>query len=63
MLIDSHSAPVFDAVWALYRAALARIGPRPTLIEWDTDLPALEVLVAEARTAQALLEDVRARAA
>ena len=53
LLIDSHGAPVCDAVWALYRGALRRFGALPTLIEWDTDLPAFEVLQAEARKADA----------
>ena len=50
-LIDTHGAPVCDEVWALYDAACARFGPRPTLIEWDTDLPTLDVLLGEAATA------------
>ena len=55
-LIDTHGAPVAPEVWALYARAIARFGPRPTLIEWDTDIPALAVLQQEAATAQALLE-------
>ena len=51
ILIDTHSAPVTDAVWALYRDALRMLGPKPTLIEWDAELPSLERLVAEAATA------------
>jgi hypothetical protein len=42
-------------VWALYERALRRFGPVPTLIEWDTDIPRLEVLVAEARRADVRL--------
>jgi uncharacterized protein (UPF0276 family) len=42
-------------VWKLYEASVARIGPRPTLIEWDTDIPALDVLLREAGKAQAIL--------
>lgn len=61
--IDTHSAPVCDAVWNLYSAALERFGPVPTLIEWDSDIPALEVLVAEARKADRKLETHHARAA
>ena len=57
ILIDTHSTPVCDAVWVLYAKALARFGPRPTLIEWDTDLPALPVLVAEADKARRILQD------
>ena len=51
ILIDTHSAPVINAVWALYREAVRLMGPVPTLIEWDADLPTLDRLVAEARTA------------
>ena len=54
MLIDTHGSPVAAEVWELYEYALARFGPRPTLIEWDTDLPELDVLLAEARRARAL---------
>lgn len=52
LLVDTHAAPVSEAVWALYRAALARFGPKPTIVEWDTRLPALEVLLGEARKAR-----------
>lgn len=51
ILIDDHGSRVSDAVWSLYRHAIARFGPRPTLIEWDTDVPALEVLLDEAARA------------
>ncbi len=56
ILIDTHGAPVAPAVWALYRRAIERFGPRPTLIEWDTDIPPLATLLREAATAQAMLE-------
>ena len=56
-LIDTHGKPVSAPVWALYRAALARFGPRPTLIEWDTDIPPLAILLAERDRAQAILEE------
>ena len=62
-MIDTHGAPVAAAVWALYDAALARFGPRPTLIEWDTDIPALGVLAGEARSAQRILDTADAFAA
>ncbi|HEX9178955.1 MAG TPA: DUF692 domain-containing protein [Burkholderiales bacterium] len=55
-LIDTHGRRVAEPVWALYGEALARFGPVPTLIEWDTDLPALDVLVGEAQRARALME-------
>ncbi|HET9693656.1 MAG TPA: DUF692 domain-containing protein [Steroidobacteraceae bacterium] len=61
--IDTHSAPVCDAVWQLYEFALARFGPVPTLIEWDTDIPPLDVLVAEARRADARMEQLHGLAA
>ncbi len=56
ILIDSHNRPVCEAVWALYGEALRWLGPRPTLIEWDQNLPALEVLAAEAARADRFLE-------
>jgi uncharacterized protein (UPF0276 family) len=63
MIIDSHSRPVADAVWALYREAIKHLGPRPTLIEWDAELPPLAGLVAEARKADSVLEHRHADAA
>ena len=62
-LIDTHGTAVSDPVWALYRDAIRRLGERPTLIEWDTDIPALDVLLAEARQADAILQDAHAVAA
>lgn len=59
LLIDSHDRPVDDAVWALYRRALQRFGPVPTLIERDRDLPPLPELAAEADRARALLRALR----
>jgi uncharacterized protein (UPF0276 family) len=56
MLIDTHGSEVSPEVWALYREAIARIGPRPTLVEWDTDIPALDVLLGQARLAAEILE-------
>ncbi len=53
-VIDHHGATVAEPVWDLYRAALARFGAVPTLIEWDTDLPQLEVLLGEAHKAAEL---------
>jgi uncharacterized protein (UPF0276 family) len=55
-LIDTHGAPVAAPVWALYRRAIARFGPVPTLIEWDTDIPPLATLLAEAAKAKAILD-------
>ena len=54
ILIDDHGSRVAQPVWELYAAALRRLGPVPTLIEWDTNLPALEMLLDEARHAQEL---------
>jgi len=56
-LIDTHGAPVAPDVWALFTRAIARFGPRPTLIEWDLDIPTLEALEREAATAQAILDE------
>jgi uncharacterized protein (UPF0276 family) len=58
LLIDSHGAPVVDPVWALYARVIARSGPRPTLIEWDNDVPEWPVLQAEAARAARILEGV-----
>lgn len=58
LLIDSHGAPVVDPVWALYAHVIARGGARPTLIEWDNDVPEWPVLQHEAARAARLLEGV-----
>jgi uncharacterized protein (UPF0276 family) len=58
LLIDSHGAEVVDPVWALYARVIARGGPRPTLIEWDNDVPDWPVLAAEAARAARILETV-----
>ena len=55
LLIDDHGAEVAEVVWSLYRRALARTGPVPTLIEWDNKLPAFAVLAAEVARAKAAL--------
>jgi uncharacterized protein (UPF0276 family) len=52
ILIDDHGSRVAEPVWELYAAALRRFGPVPTLVEWDTNLPALDVLLEEARRAE-----------
>jgi uncharacterized protein (UPF0276 family) len=51
--IDAHDSPVRPRVWALYASVVARIGPKPTLIEWDNDVPDWPTLLAEARKADA----------
>ena len=55
LLLDTHDRAVAPEVWALFHAALAIIGPRPTLIEWDAAIPSLETLCAEATIAAAHL--------
>ena len=57
LLIDSHGAPVAQAVWDLYAFALKGLGPLPTLIERDNDIPALPVLLAEAGQAQRMMHE------
>ena len=52
MSIDNHGSEVCEAVWTLYESALTMLGPRPTLIEWDTDIPAFSVLEGQAGEAQ-----------
>ena len=59
-LVDTHDHPVFPEVWELYELVLRHIGPRPTLIEWDSNIPALEILTGEAKKAQQRLENVHA---
>jgi hypothetical protein len=55
MRIDDHGSRVSNEVWALYAQAVALFGQLPTLIEWDTDLPPLAVLLEEAEKAHAWL--------
>ncbi len=61
-VIDHHGDRVVDAVWALYRRALRRFGDLPTLVEWDTEVPALDVLLDEAARAQAVRREANPRA-
>jgi uncharacterized protein (UPF0276 family) len=58
-VIDNHGDRVADHVWSLYEAALQRFGPASTLIEWDTDIPALEVLLDEAQRARSIANRFR----
>ena len=51
LLIDAHDSPVRPSVWTLYERVIGAIGPKPTLIEWDNDVPGWDVLHAEARRA------------
>ncbi len=63
-IIDTHSAPVIDPVWDLYRQAIERCGPVSTLIEWDDDIPPFAELCAEAEKARVIRDEVaRDRAA
>jgi uncharacterized protein (UPF0276 family) len=55
--VDDHGSEICGPVWQLLRIAVAALGPRPTLIEWDTRLPAFEVLQGEASVAQWILEE------
>ena len=57
LLIDSHDTVVCDAVWDLYREAVIRFPQVPVLIEWDSNLPPLDVLLEEAAKAQSMLEN------
>lgn len=59
ILIDTHNKRVSDDVWALYQETMQRVGTVPVLIEWDTDIPALSVLLDEADKAQRILDSVR----
>jgi uncharacterized protein (UPF0276 family) len=59
ILIDDHGSRIAEPVWDLYVEALQRFGPVPALIEWDTNLPTLEILVDEARHAQELADACR----
>jgi uncharacterized protein len=59
-LFDTHSAPVHEDVWALYRHAVARFGAGATLVEWDADIPSFERVHAEAERARREASDRRA---
>lgn len=54
-LLDTHSRPVADPVWALYREALRLTGPVPVLLEWDQEIPSLDCVLDEADKARAIL--------
>ena len=60
LLIDSHDGPVADAVWKLFDIVIARCGPVPTLVEWDSNIPDWPVLRAEAIAAQTILDRCKA---
>ncbi len=63
ILIDTHNGPVCEAVWQLFQTAIQRLGNRPTLIEWDADLPTWQRLIAEAETADVYLGQAHEQAA
>jgi uncharacterized protein (UPF0276 family) len=56
LLIDDHGSPVTRATWQLYRRLIERAGPKPTLIEWDTNVPEFSELMAEADNATAIMD-------
>lgn len=56
ILIDSHSRNVKDDVWKLYEKTIKLVGNKPTLIEWDTDIPELSILMDEAAKAQTIMD-------
>jgi uncharacterized protein len=58
IVIDDHGSRVRAPVWQVYRHALQRLGPRPTLLEWDTDIPPLGVLLGEAAAADEIAAEV-----
>ena len=57
VLIDTHGSQVCEEVWELYRLAIARLGPLPTLVEWDNNIPSLATLVAESQRARRIMEE------
>jgi uncharacterized protein (UPF0276 family) len=59
VLIDTHATRVADAAWELYAYAIRRFGRRPTLIEWDNDIPPLATLLDEARRAETVAESAQ----
>ena len=62
VLIDTHAEPIAEPAWDLYCHALRRLGPKPTLIEWDSALPAFAALLAEAARADTVAAQVTGHA-
>jgi uncharacterized protein (UPF0276 family) len=62
LLIDDHGSAVSDLTWTLFERFVARAGPKPVLIEWDTDVPDYDILLAEAAKAQAIVDGCSAGA-
>jgi uncharacterized protein (UPF0276 family) len=56
VVIDDHGSRVHEPVWRVFGHAVSRLGAKPTLIEWDTDIPALDVLLTEARQALSMMQ-------
>jgi uncharacterized protein (UPF0276 family) len=59
--VDDHGSKVCAGVWSLYEHALRALGPKPTLIEWDTNVPEFDVLAGEAALAQRILDQLPVR--
>lgn len=59
VLIDSHNRPVVPAVWDLYREAIRQLGRKPTIIEWDANLPSLDTLCLEAYRAEKIMRETQ----
>lgn len=57
-LLDTHSRPVTEPVWALFKKAVQHVGDVPVLIEWDNDIPSLERVIQEAHKAQVLQQEI-----
>lgn len=66
LFVDTHASTIAEPVWDLYAHAIRRFGPKPTIVEWDNDIPALATLLGEASRADAVgahaLEEHRANA-
>lgn len=58
IMVDDHSSPVANEVWSAYRLAIHKMGAKPTLVEWDTNVPELEILLGEAHKAREIAKDV-----
>jgi uncharacterized protein len=59
LYIDDHGSPISDMTWALFGRFIARAGPKPVLIEWDTDIPEFDILMAEAAKASRILDTAK----
>lgn len=61
VIIDTHARPIAPEAWELYAHAVDRFGPRPTLIEWDSAIPSIDTLLAEAGKADAIAREARGK--